>query len=405
MKKQRDTAIFDLIQEEANRQRDGLELIASENFTSPAVMEATGSILTNKYAEGYPGKRYYGGCEVVDKVEQIAIDRAKELFGCGWANVQAHSGSSANLAVYFALLQPGDTVLGMDLAHGGHLTHGSPVNFSGKQYNIVSYPVDKETEMIDYDLLKEIAQEHKPKMIIAGASAYSRFIDFAKFREVADAVGAYLMADIAHIAGLVVAGLHPSPFPHAHVVTTTTHKTLRGPRGGLIMSSDEDVAKKIDRSIFPGAQGGPLEHLIAAKAVAFYEALQPEFKDYAQAVIDNSKALAKELSSLGYRVVAGGTDNHMFLLDLRPKNMTGKKANTLLGNCHITISKSMIPYDPEKPWITSGIRIGTAAITTRGFTADDMPKVANLIHRALSGEDAEVVKAEVVEWARAHPMP
>ncbi len=405
MKKQRDTAIFDLIQEEANRQRDGLELIASENFTSPAVMEATGSILTNKYAEGYPGKRYYGGCEVVDKVEQIAIDRAKELFGCGWANVQAHSGSSANLAVYFALLQPGDTVLGMDLAHGGHLTHGSPVNFSGKQYNIVSYPVDKETEMIDYDLLKEIALEHKPKMIIAGASAYSRFIDFAKFREVADAVGAYLMADIAHIAGLVVAGLHPSPFPHAHVVTTTTHKTLRGPRGGLIMSSDEDVAKKIDRSIFPGAQGGPLEHLIAAKAVAFYEALQPEFKDYAQAVIDNSKALAKELSSLGYRVVAGGTDNHMFLLDLRPKNMTGKKANTLLGNCHITISKSMIPYDPEKPWITSGIRIGTAAITTRGFTADDMPKVANLIHRALSGEDAEVVKAEVVEWARAHPMP
>ncbi|HHO54811.1 MAG TPA: serine hydroxymethyltransferase, partial [Trueperaceae bacterium] len=322
-----------------------------------------------------------------------------------WANVQAHSGSSANLAVYFALLKPGDTVLGMDLAHGGHLTHGSPVNFSGKQYNIVSYPVDKETEMIDYDLLKEIAQEHKPKMIIAGASAYSRFIDFAKFREVADAVGAYLMADIAHIAGLVVAGLHPSPFPHAHVVTTTTHKTLRGPRGGLIMSSDEDVAKKIDRSIFPGAQGGPLEHLIAAKAVAFYEALQPEFKDYAQAVIDNSKALAKELSSLGYRVVAGGTDNHMFLLDLRPKNMTGKKANTLLGNCHITISKSMIPYDPEKPWITSGIRIGTAAITTRGFTADDMPKVANLIHRALSGEDAEVVKAEVVEWARAHPMP
>ncbi len=405
MKEKRDTEIFDLIQEEANRQRDGLELIASENFTSQAVMEATGSILTNKYAEGYPGKRYYGGCEVVDKVEQIAIDRAKELFGCSWANVQAHSGSSANLAVYFALLQPGDTVLGMDLAHGGHLTHGSPVNFSGKQYNIVSYPVDAKTEMIDYDLLKEIAIEHKPKMIIAGASAYSRTIDFAKFREAADAVGAYLMADIAHIAGLVATGYHPSPFPHAHVVTTTTHKTLRGPRGGLIMSNDDEVAKKIDRSIFPGAQGGPLEHLIAAKAVAFFEALQPDFKTYAKAVIDNSKALAQELSDLGYRVVSGGTDNHMFLLDLRPKNITGKKANSLLGKSHITISKSMIPYDPEKPWITSGIRIGTAALTSRGFGLKDMAKIAELIHRSLSGEDALSVKAEVIELARAHPMP
>ncbi len=405
MSKKRDTAIFDLIQEEANRQRDGLELIASENFTSQEVMEATGSILTNKYAEGYPGKRYYGGCEVVDKIEQIAINRAKELFACDYANVQAHSGSSANLAVYFALLKPGDTVLGMDLAHGGHLTHGSPVNFSGKQYNIVSYPVDKETEMINYELLREIAVEHKPKMIIAGASAYSRFIDFAKFREIADEVGAYLMADIAHIAGLVVAGLHPSPFPHAHVVTTTTHKTLRGPRGGLIMSSDEEVAKKIDRSIFPGAQGGPLEHLIAAKAVAFFEAMQPEFKTYAQNIVDNASRLAKEMEARGYRIVAGGTDNHMFLVDLRPKNMTGKKANKLLDDAHITISKSMIPFDPEKPWITSGIRIGTSAITTRGFKAADMPKIAELIDRTLSGEDTETVKAEVIEWARAHPMP
>jgi glycine hydroxymethyltransferase len=401
----RDELLFSLVTKEFERQRDGLELIASENFTSQAVMEAVGSVLTNKYAEGYPGKRYYGGCEVVDQVEQLAIERAKELFGCAWANVQPHSGSSANLAVYYALLQPGDTVLGMDLAHGGHLTHGSPVNFSGLNYKIIGYPVDKETEVIDYDVVRKLALEHRPKLIIAGASAYSRTLDFAKFRAIADEVGAYLLADIAHIAGLVAAGVHPSPVPHAHVVTSTTHKTLRGPRSGIIFSNDEEIGKKVDKMIFPGTQGGPLEHVIAGKAVAFFEALQPEFKIYAQQIVDNAKALAEAMVSRGYRLTSGGTDNHLFVVDLRPQGIKGNKATTLLDAVHITISKSMVPYDPEKPWVTSGIRIGTPALTTRGITPDVMPKVAELIDRALKGEDAASVHKDVVALARQYPMP
>lgn len=402
---QRDDQLFSLIHQEFERQRDGLELIASENFTSRAVMEAVGSVLTNKYAEGYPGKRYYGGCEVVDQVESLAIERAKELFGCEWANVQPHSGSSANLAVYYALLEQGDTVLGMDLAHGGHLTHGSPVNFSGMNYHVVGYQVTEDAEVIDYEQVRQLAREHQPKLIITGASAYSRIIDFAKFREIADEVGALLMADIAHIAGLVAAGLHPNPLPHAHVVTSTTHKTLRGPRSGLIYGNDKELAKKINRMIFPGTQGGPLEHVIAGKAVAFLEALQPEFKFYSQTIIDNAQALAAEMASRGYRIVSGGTDNHLFLIDLRPMEMTGKKAVALLDPVHITVSKSMIPFDPEKPWVTSGIRIGTPAITTRGFMPEEMSKIAELIDRALKGEETETVKAEVVKLARQHPMP
>ena len=401
----RDDKLFGLIQQEFERQRDGLELIASENFTSPAVMEAVGSVLTNKYAEGYPGKRYYGGCEVVDEVERLAIQRAKELFQCAWANVQPHSGSGANLAVYYALLEQGDMVLGMDLAHGGHLTHGSPVNFSGMNYRVVGYPVDKETERIDYDVVRQLAKEHKPKLIIAGASAYSRTLDFAEFRSIADEVGAYLLADIAHIAGLVAAGLHPSPIPHAHVVTSTTHKTLRGPRSGIILSDDEDIGKQIDKMIFPGTQGGPLEHVIAGKAVAFFEALQPEFKIYSQAIIDNAQRLASEMLGRGYKLVSGGTDNHLFLVDLRPQNIKGNRATKLLDAVHITISKSMVPFDPEKPWVTSGIRVGTPAVTTRGFTPAEMPKIADLIDRALRGEDAETVKREVVALARRYPMP
>ncbi len=401
----RDDARFSLVNQEFERQRDGLELIASENFTSRAVMEAVGSVLTNKYAEGYPGKRYYGGCEVVDKVEQLAIDRLKELFGCAWANVQPHSGSSANLASYYALLEKGDTVLGMSLDMGGHLTHGSPVNFSGLNYNIIGYPVDHEKEMIDFDLLRQIAIEHKPKLIIAGASAYSRTIDFAKFRAIADDVGAYLMADIAHIAGLVAAGVHPSPVPYAHVVTSTTHKTLRGPRSGIILSNDLDIGAKIDKMIFPGTQGGPLEHVIAGKAVAFYEALQPEFKVYAQQIINNSKALAEAMKAKGYRLISGGTDNHMFVVDLREKGIKGNKASTMLDAAHITVSKSTVPYDTEKPWVTSGIRIGTPAITTRGFTPDEMPKVADYIDRTLNGEDPQAIKRDVIALARQHPMP
>jgi glycine hydroxymethyltransferase len=401
----RDDALFALLAREFERQRDGLELIASENFTSQAVLEAVGSVLTNKYAEGYPGKRYYGGCEVIDQVEQLAIDRAKELFGCAWANVQPHSGSSANLAVYYALLEKGDTVLGMDLAHGGHLTHGSPVNFSGMNYSVVGYPVDKDTEVIDYEVVRKLALEHKPKLIIAGASAYSRNLDFAKFREIADEVGAYLMADIAHIAGLVAAGVHPSPVPYAHVVTSTTHKTLRGPRSGIIFSNDEDIGKKVDKMIFPGTQGGPLEHVIAGKAVAFFEASQPEFKLYAQSIVENAKALAAEMVSRGYRLTSGGTDNHLFVVDLRPQGLTGNKATKLLDAVHITISKSMVPYDPEKPWVTSGIRIGTPALTTRGFTPEVMPEVAELIDRTLKGEEAASVHKDVVALARQYPMP
>ncbi len=401
----RDDLLFELIGLEEQRQREGLELIASENFTSRAVREATGSVLTNKYAEGYPGKRYYGGCEIVDRIENLAIDRAKELFGAAWANVQPHSGSSANLAVYEALLEPGDKVLGMDLAHGGHLTHGSPVNFSGKRYDVVGYPVTRETERIDYDHVRELAREHRPKLIIAGASAYPRQIDFSIFREIADEVGAYLLADIAHIAGLIAAKLHPDAVQHAHVVTSTTHKTLRGPRSGMILSNDLELGQKIDRIIFPGLQGGPLEHVIAGKAVAFFEALQPDFVDYQRRTISNAQALAAELESLGYRIVSGGTDNHLLLIDLRPKDMTGKKAVELLDPVNITVSKSMVPFDERKPWITSGIRVGTPALTTRGFDEAGMKQVASLMDRALSGEDAATIKAEVTALASSFGMP
>lgn len=398
----RDTALFDLIAQEAERQRLGLELIASENFTSAAVREAQGSIVTNKYAEGYPGKRWYGGCEVVDRIEQLAIDRVRELFGAAWANVQPHSGSSANLAVYNALIEPGSVVLGMDLSHGGHLTHGNPVNFSGLRYQIVSYKVNPDTELIDMDEVRRLAHEHQPKMIIAGASAYSRTIDFAAFREIADEVGAILFADIAHIAGLIAAGVHPNALPHAHVVASTTHKTLRGPRGGIILSNDPELGAKIDRAVFPGYQGGPLEHVIAAKAVAFGECLTDEFKAYAAQIIRNAQALAQAFEDKGYRVVSGGTDNHLFVLDLRPQGLNGTKATRLLDANHITISKSTLPYDTEKILHGGGIRIGTPAVTTRGMVEADMQTVADLIDRALKGED---VKAEVHAFAGGFPIP
>ncbi len=401
----RDTAVFDLIAREHERQGAGIELIASENFVSGQVLEAVGSVLTNKYAEGYPGKRYYGGCEVVDEVESLAIARCNELFGSTWANVQPHSGSSANLATYYALLEPGDRVLGMDLAQGGHLTHGSPVNFSGIYYEVTGYPVDPETELIDHDELRRLAHEVRPKLIIAGASAYSRLIDFAAFRAVADEVGAYLMADVAHIAGPVVTGLHPHPLPHAHVVTTTTHKTLRGPRGGLILGHDDEVGKKVARTIFPGTQGGPLMHVIAGKAVAFGEALRPSFRDYTQRVLDNAKALAAAMAERGYRIVSGGTDNHLFVVDLRAQGIKGNKASTVLDAAGITVSKSMVPYDPEKPWVTSGIRIGTPAVTTRGFGEADMETVARLIDDALRGADPDVVKARVTALTAERPLP
>jgi glycine hydroxymethyltransferase len=397
--------IFDLIQLEHDRQRDGLELIASENFVSSAVREAVGSILTNKYAEGYPGKRWYGGCEVIDQIETLAIERAKELFGAAWANVQPHSGSSANLAVYGALLEQGDTVLGMDLSHGGHLTHGSPVNFSGLRYKIVGYKVRQDTERLEMEDVRTLALEHKPKMIIAGASAYSRTIDFAAFRQIADEVGAILFADIAHIAGLVAAGLHPSPIPHAHIVATTTHKTLRGPRSGLLLSNDLEIGAKIDRAIFPGHQGGPLEHVIAGKAIAFAEALKPEFKTYSAQVIKNAQALAQVFQDLGYRVLSDGTDNHMFVLDLREKGLNGSKATKLLDAAHITISKSTLPFDTEKMIHGGGIRIGTPAVTTRGMLEKDMPKIAELIDRALSGEDSETIKADVKAFASGFMLP
>jgi glycine hydroxymethyltransferase len=401
----RDELVFDLIRQEEERQRNGLELIASENFTSAAVREAVGSVLTNKYAEGYPGKRWYGGCEIVDQIETLAIERAKQLFGAAWANVQPHSGSSANIAVYAALLKPGDTVLGMDLSHGGHLTHGSRVNFSGINYNFVGYKVRRDDELLHMEDVKALALEHKPRMIICGASAYSRILDFAAFREIADLVGAYLVADIAHIAGLVAAGLHPSPLPYAHVVTSTTHKTLRGPRSGLLLSNDLAMAAILDRSIFPGIQGGPLEHVIAGKAVAFGEALRPEFKAYSAQVIQNARALAFELQQRGYRVVSGGTDNHLFLLDLRPLGLNGTKATRLLDAAQITISKSTLPYDTEKIIHGGGIRIGTPAITTRGMTEQHMPRVAELIDRALKGEDSQVLKAEVKAFASHFPLP
>jgi len=405
--RQADPEIATLIDRELGRQRDHLELIASENFTSRAVMEAMGTVPTNKYAEGYPGKRYYGGCEIVDGIEQLAIDRAKQLFGAQHANVQPHSGANANTAVFLAALKPGDTVLGMNLAHGGHLTHGSPVNFSGLYYNIIPYGVDAETETIDYDALHQLAIQHQPKMIIAGASAYSREIDFARFRAIADEVGALLMVDMAHIAGLVAAGLHPSPVPHAHFVTTTTHKTLRGPRGGLILCTEE-WAKAIDKAVFPGSQGGPLMHVIAAKAVALKEALDPSFVTYQKQVIANAKALADTLSKEGLRIVSGGTDNHLMLVDLRSVNLTGKEASAVLDELGITVNKNTIPNDPTSPFVTSGIRIGTPAMTTRGMGEPEMRKIGEAIASILRDPHAPVVRTQVerkvAELCRDFPL-
>lgn len=384
-----DPEIAAAIGEELGRQRNKIELIASENFVSPAVMEAMGSVLTNKYAEGYPGHRYYGGCEYVDKVETLAIERAKKLFGAEHANVQAHSGANANTAVYFAFLQPGDTIMGMNLSQGGHLSHGSPVNISGKYYNVVPYGVTHETERIDYDEFARIAKEAQPKLIVAGASAYPRVIDFERMAEIAHSVGAIFMVDMAHIAGLVAAGLHPSPVPYADIVTTTTHKTLRGPRGGLILCK-EKYAKQIDKAIFPGVQGGPLMHVIAAKAVALGEALKPEFKEYAKRIIANCQALAEGLIAEGFRLVSGGTDNHLLLVDVRGQKMTGKTAEHLLDEVGVTCNKNTIPFDPESPFVTSGIRLGTAAVTTRGFKEADMKEVAAIIGLVLNNpEDAE----------------
>ena len=374
-----DPQVCKAVEEELNRQRTKLELIASENIVSRAVMEAQGSVLTNKYAEGYPGKRYYGGCEYVDVAEQLAIDRAKELFGANWANVQPHSGAQANMAVFFALLKPGDTILGMNLTDGGHLTHGSPVNISGMYYKVIPYGVDKETERIDYDALEVLAKEHKPKMIIAGASAYARIIDFERIGAIAKTVGAIFMVDMAHIAGLVAAGQHPSPVPYADVVTSTTHKTLRGPRGGLILGRDEELGKKINKAVFPGIQGGPLMHVIAAKAVALGEALAPSFKEYGAQVVKNAAALADELMKHGYRIVSGGTDTHVMLVDLTNKDITGKEAQTLLDAVNITANRNTIPFEPRSPFVTSGIRLGSPALTTRGFVEEDMREVARII--------------------------
>lgn len=390
---QQDPAVYNAIKDELQRQRTKIELIASENFVTTAVMEAQGSVLTNKYAEGYPAKRYYGGCEHVDVVEDLARDRAKEIFGAEHVNVQPHSGAQANMAVYFTVLEAGDTVLGMNLSHGGHLTHGSPVNFSGVQYNFIEYGVDRETHRINYDDVLEKARTHKPKLIVAGASAYPRAIDFKRFREIADEVGAYLMVDMAHIAGLVAAGLHQNPVPHAHFVTTTTHKTLRGPRGGMILCKEE-FAKKIDKSIFPGIQGGPLMHVIAAKAVAFGEALQDEFKHYAQNIIDNANCLAEGLKKEGFALVSEGTDNHLVLIDVSSMNLTGKVAEKALDDVGITTNKNTIPYDEQSPFVTSGIRIGTAAVTTRGFGLEEMDEIASIIGLTLKNIEDEEKLAE-----------
>jgi glycine hydroxymethyltransferase len=383
-----DKQVFEAIQQELGRQRGKIELIASENFVSEAVMEAQGSVLTNKYAEGYPGRRYYGGCEYVDIVEDLARERAKEIFGAEYVNVQPHSGAQANMAVYFTVLEQGDTVLGMNLSHGGHLTHGSPVNFSGVQYNFVEYGVDETTHLINYDDVLAKAREHKPKMIVAGASAYPRGIDFAKFREIADEVGAYLMVDMAHIAGLVAAGLHQNPVPYADFVTTTTHKTLRGPRGGMILCKEE-WGKKIDKSIFPGIQGGPLMHVISAKAVAFGEVLQDSFKEYAGQIIANAKRLAEGLQNEGIRLVSGGTDNHLLLLDMQTLGLTGKVAEKVLDEVGITVNKNTIPFDPQSPFVTSGIRIGTAAVTSRGFGLEEMDEIASIIAFTLKNHEDE----------------
>ena len=386
-----DPAIAGFIDQEQRRQETHLELIASENFASKAVMQAQGSVLTNKYAEGLPSKRYYGGCEHVDAIEELAIERAKQLFGAAWANVQPHSGAQANFAVFLALLQPGDTIMGLDLSHGGHLTHGSPVNVSGKWFKVVQYGVDAESQTLDMDSIRQLALEHRPKLIVCGYSAYPRTIDFPAFRAIADEVGAFLLADMAHIAGLVAAGVHPSPVPHCDVVTTTTHKTLRGPRGGLILCRDAEFARKFDKAVFPGTQGGPLEHVIAAKAVAFGEALQPGFKVYSQQVVNNAIALAERMISRGIDVVSGGTDNHLVLLDLRSIGMTGKVADLLVSDVHITANKNTVPFDPESPFVTSGLRLGTAALTTRGFDAEAFREVGDVIaDRLLNPEDDQI---------------
>lgn len=392
--RQTDPDITAIIESERQRQQDHLELIASENFTSPAVMAAQGSVLTNKYAEGLPNKRYYGGCEFVDQAEALAIERVKQLFGATHANVQPHSGAQANFAVFLALLQPGDTIMGMDLSHGGHLTHGSPVNVSGKWFNVVQYGVSRETEQLDYDEIRKLAHEHQPKMIICGYSAYPRTIHFDKFRAIADEVGAYLMADIAHIAGLVATGHHPNPIPHCHVVTTTTHKTLRGPRGGLIMTSDPDLGKRFDKAVFPGSQGGPLEHVVAAKAVAFGEALKPDFKTYCTQVIANAQALAAQLQTRGFKVVSNGTDNHLVLVDLRSIGMTGKQADALVSMVNITANKNTVPFDPESPFVTSGLRLGSPAMTTRGLASEEFKEIANIIADRLLSPDSSSVETD-----------
>ncbi|BAS57266.1 GlyA protein [Leptolyngbya boryana NIES-2135] len=388
-----DPALAEMLQQELQRQRDHLELIASENFTSPAVMEAQGSVLTNKYAEGLPNKRYYGGCEFVDRVEQLAIDRAKELFGAAHANVQPHSGAQANFAVFLTLLKPGDTIMGMDLSHGGHLTHGSPVNVSGKWFNVQHYGVSQATEQLDYDQIRDLALQHRPKLLICGYSAYPRVIDFEKFRAIADEIGAYLLADIAHIAGLVATGHHPNPIPFCDVVTTTTHKTLRGPRGGLIMTRDAELGKQLDKAVFPGTQGGPLEHVIAGKAAAFGEALKPEFKTYSGQVIENAAAMASQLQNRGFKIVSDGTDNHLMLVDLRSIKMTGKIADQLVSGVNITANKNTVPFDPESPFVTSGLRLGSPAMTTRGMGTAEFTEIANIIaDRLLSPEDDTVAQ-------------
>ncbi|WP_028714596.1 MULTISPECIES: serine hydroxymethyltransferase [unclassified Paracoccus (in: a-proteobacteria)] len=410
----RDPAIFGAIRQELGRQRDEIELIASENIVSKAVLEAQGSVLTNKYAEGYPGKRYYGGCQYVDVVEELAIERAKQLFDCGFANVQPNSGSQMNQAVFLALLQPGDTFMGLDLNSGGHLTHGSPVNMSGKWFNVVSYGVRQQDQLLDMEEIRKKAHETKPRLILAGGTAYSRIWDWAEFRKIADEVGAWLMVDMAHIAGLVAGGQHPSPLPHAHVVTTTTHKSLRGPRGGMVLTNDAEIAKKINSAVFPGLQGGPLMHVIAAKAVAFGEALRPEFRDYAAQVVANARAMADELMRGGIDIVSGGTDNHLCLADLRPKGVTGKATEAALGRAHITCNKNGVPFDPEKPFVTSGIRLGAPAGTTRGFKEEEFRQIARWIVEVVDGlaahgeaGNAEVearVKAEVEALCARFPL-
>lgn len=404
-----DKCLKEALENEAKRQHNNIELIASENYVSKSVRELQGSILTNKYAEGYPHKRYYGGCEYIDIFEEKAIEYACKLFGCKYANVQPHSGSNANLAVYRALLAKGDVVMGMNLSHGGHLTHGHPLNFSGRDYTVIDYSVDQRTETIDYEELARRVKVEKPKMIIAGASAYSRVIDFKRFREIADSVGAYLVVDMAHIAGLVAAGLHPSPIPHAHVVTTTTHKTLRGPRGGLILTNDEEIAKAIDKTIFPGIQGGPLMHVIAAKAQCFKEASEEGFVEYAEQIIKNAHALCAVLMEEGFRIVSGGTDNHLMLVDtLSSVNLSGKEAEKILDSIYITVNKNTIPFDTEKPFVTSGIRLGTPAMTTRGFDEEDFKKVGHIISEALKNSDnidyLEELKTQVLELTEAHPL-